>query len=100
VARADLDEPLFTERELRQYDGSHGRPVYIAYEGVVYDVTTVPLWRTGMHQDLHYAGIDLTHSLRAPGNRPAQGADDGQAPHGAEVLFHTGVKRVGRLRSA
>jgi predicted heme/steroid binding protein len=80
----DLEEHLFTESELRKYDGDRARSIYIAYEGVVYDVSEAPLWRTGMHQDLHYAGIDLTRSLR-------------KAPHGAEVFTRPGVKRVGRL---
>jgi len=74
----------FTERELQQYDGRRGRPVYIAYGGVVYDVTHAPRWRTGMHEDLHYAGIDLTRSLR-------------KSPHGEEVFSRPQVKRIGRL---
>jgi len=78
------EEHLFTERELQQYDGSRGKPAYIAYEGVVYDVTASSLWRRGMHKDLHYAGIDLTRSLR-------------KAPHTAEVFGHATVMRVGRL---
>ena len=81
-----LSEHLFTERELQQYDGSRGKPTCIAYEGVVYDVTASALWRGGMHQDLHYAGTDLTRTLR-------------KAPHHAEVFTHATVKRVGRLRN-
>ncbi len=80
-----VEERIFTERELQQYDGSHGRPIYIAYQGVVYDVSASSLWRSGMHQDLHYAGTDLTRTLR-------------KAPHGEEVFTHAMVKRVGRLR--
>ena len=79
-----LEERLFTEHELRQYDGLRGRPAYIAYQGVVYDVSASSLWRTGMHQDLHYAGTDLTRTLR-------------KAPHSTEVFGHATVKRVGRL---
>jgi predicted heme/steroid binding protein len=37
-----------------------------------------------MHQDLHYAGIDLTRSLP-------------KAPHAEEVFTRPGVKRVGKL---
>jgi predicted heme/steroid binding protein len=79
-----LDERQFTERELQQYDGFRGKPAYIAYEGVVYDVTTSSLWRGGMHKDLHFAGTDLTRTLR-------------KAPHTTEVFGHATVKRVGRL---
>jgi predicted heme/steroid binding protein len=77
-------ERTFTERELQQYDGTRGRPVYIACNGIVYDVTEAALWRTGQHQDLHFSGIDLTRSLR-------------KAPHGIEVFSRPGVRAVGRL---
>lgn len=77
-------ERLFTERELQQFDGTRGKPAYIAYDGVVYDVAASPLWRGGLHQELHYAGIDLTRTLR-------------KAPHTAEVFTHATVKRAGRL---
>lgn len=78
------DKPVFNQAELRQYDGSKGRPVYIACGGVVYDVTASPLWRTGMHQDLHFAGLDLTRSLR-------------KAPHDTKVLARSYIRIVGTL---
>ena len=78
------DEPIFTEHELQQFDGTRGKAAYIAYEGVVYDVSASSLWRGGQHQELHYAGTDLTRTLR-------------KAPHTAEVFGHMFVKRVGRL---
>ena len=81
---AATEERLFTERELQQFDGARGKPVYIAYDGVVYDVSGSSLWRGGLHKDLHYAGTDLTRTLR-------------KAPHAAEVFMHATVKRVGRL---
>lgn len=71
-----------SEMELRAYNGEGGRPAYIAYDGVVYDVTDAPNWRGGMHRNMHYPGLDLTRSLR-------------KAPHDASV-FHR-VRRVGRL---
>ncbi len=93
-----IQERSFTERELRQYDGSRGKPAYIAYEGVVYDVSASSLWRSGQHKDLHYAGTDLTRTrLRTPGGPPSHGEGYGQAPHTAEVFSHATVKRVGRL---
>jgi predicted heme/steroid binding protein len=82
--QSQAGEQVCSERELQKYDGSRGRPVYIAYQNVVYDVTNAPLWRTGMHQDLHFAGIDLTRNLR-------------KAPHGEEVFSYSSVRRVGRL---
>jgi predicted heme/steroid binding protein len=78
----NLPDRIFTERELMQYNGEKGRPVYIAYRGLVYDVSRSIKWRTGMHEQLHYAGLDLTRSLR-------------KAPHGEEVFAHWPV--VGRL---
>jgi predicted heme/steroid binding protein len=83
---AATEERIFTERELQQFDGTHGKPAYIAYAGVVYDVSASSLWRGGLHKDLHYAGTDLTRTLR-------------KAPHTAEVFTHATVKRVGRLNN-
>lgn len=73
---------LFTELELRQFDGEGGRPAYIAYRGMVYDVTQAPNWRGGMHRNLHYPGLDLTRSLR-------------KAPHDEAVFAR--VPKIGRL---
>jgi predicted heme/steroid binding protein len=73
---------IFTETELRLYDGSGSRPDYIAHKGNVYDVSQSRYWKTGMHQDLHYAGLALTRSLR-------------KAPHKEEVFGR--FKIVGTL---
>ncbi len=56
-------EKIFTEQELKKYDGSRKNPVYVAYQGLVYDVTASPHWRGGMHRNLHFPGQDLTHEL-------------------------------------
>ena len=80
-----MTERIFTERELQRYNGERGEPVYIAFEGVVYDVTDCPKWRTGEHEQLHFSGFDLTRSLP-------------KAPHAAEVFTRPCVKRVGTLR--
>lgn len=80
-----MNEPSelrLTEMELRQYNGERGRPAYIAYDGVIYDVSDAPNWRGGMHREMHYAGLDLTRSLR-------------KAPHGVAVFQR--VPRVGVL---
>lgn len=78
-------EKVFTLLELRQYIGERGYPIYIAYAGVVYDVTNCPKWRRAMHENLHWPGQDLSAEL----------AD---APHSASVFEHPCVKRVGRLQ--
>jgi len=79
-------ESEFTEAELRRFDGEAG-PMYVAFDGVVYDVSDCPHWRTGFHQGLHFPAQDLTNEL----------AD---APHTAEVFTRPCVKRVGRLVKA
>ncbi|HDH57608.1 MAG TPA: cytochrome B5 [Bacteroidetes bacterium] len=66
-------DKTFTYQELQKYNGKNGQPVYIAYQGVVYDVTGSDLWKSGRHQNLHDAGDDLTNFLN-------------QAPHGEDVF--------------
>ncbi len=79
-----MTERVFTERELKQYNGERGQPAYIAYNGIVYDVSDCPKWRTGLHEQLHFAGFDLTPSLP-------------KAPHAAEVFTRPCIKRMGIL---
>ncbi len=64
----------FTKEELRRCNGRNGAPAYVAYRGVVYDVTALFLWKGGRHQAMHEAGEDLTEAL------------DRDAPHGPEFL--------------
>ncbi|ONN27467.1 cytochrome B5 [Thermosipho affectus] len=64
---------VFTKKDLLKYNGKNGRPAYIAYEGLVYNVTESFLWKDGNHQALHKAGQDLTEALKS-------------APHGKEFL--------------
>ncbi len=59
--------------ELADKNGRDGKPVYIAYQGKIYDVSQSKLWKTGTHMKRHPSGKDLTTDL-------------GAAPHGAEVL--------------
>jgi predicted heme/steroid binding protein len=63
----------FTRAELRRYDGTGHSPAYVAYKGIVYDVSASFLWQDGRHQALHCAGQDLTEALES-------------APHGPELL--------------
>lgn len=76
------EELRLTEQELRQYNGERGQRAYIAYQGVIYDVTNAPHWRGGMHREIHYPGLDLSRSLR-------------KAPHDEGVFRR--VPRVGTL---
>ena len=77
-------ERMFTQLELRQYDGDLA-PAYVAFNGVVYDLSNCPHWRNGLHQSFHFPGQDLSAEIEA-------------APHGAEVFHHPCARAVGRLQ--
>lgn len=63
----------FTSEELLTFNGKDGKPVYIAFEGKVYDVSKSPLWSSGLHMNRHPSGKNLTGEISA-------------APHGPEVV--------------
>lgn len=71
----------FTLEELEEFDGTNGKPAYVAYEGVVYDVTESAMWNDGDHEGQHNAGGDLTQ-------------EHADAPHDVYV---TDFPEVGRL---
>lgn len=50
----------FTLEDLKQFDGQDGRPAYVAYKGMVYDLTESSMWDGGDHEGMHAAGRDLT----------------------------------------
>jgi len=50
----------FTLEELKKFDGRGGNPAYVAFKGVVYDVTESAMWGDGDHEGMHQAGADLT----------------------------------------
>lgn len=54
---------IFTSEELAKYNGKGGQSCYIAYNGLVYDVTGSYHWKNGEHWVLHKAGKDLTDEL-------------------------------------
>ena len=60
-------------RELSEGNGQDGKPVYIAHQGKVFDVSGSKLWKGGLHMKRHHAGKDLTTDIQG-------------APHGTEVL--------------
>ena len=79
-----MSERIITLLELRRNNGDRGSRKFIAYKGVVYDVTDCPKWRTEMHERLHFPGQDLTSEFP-------------DAPHKEEVFRHECVKVIGRL---
>jgi predicted heme/steroid binding protein len=71
----------FSAEELAAFDGRDGRPVYVAYKGMVYDVSESSMWGGGDHEGVHTAGHDLT-------------AEHDDAPHDVYV---TDFPVVGKL---
>ncbi len=63
-----------TLEQLTAFDGKEGRSAYIAYKGIVYDMTSSRLWKNGAHMTKHQAGTDLTEALK-------------NAPHDAEKVL-------------
>jgi len=58
------EQKEFTLDELSQYDGSSGKPAYVAIEGIVYDLSKVSAWAGGTHFGLT-AGEDLTEQFNS-----------------------------------
>ncbi len=75
--------PVYTTMQLALRNGQDRKEVWIAYQGVIYDVGHSRLWRTGKHYE-HWAGQDLTLEL----------AD---APHTHKVFER--FTAIGRLKS-
>jgi predicted heme/steroid binding protein len=74
--------PFVTRSQLALRNGQDKPEIWVAYNGLVYDVTTSRLWRNGKHYE-HWAGQDLTDEL----------AD---APH-TEMVFDK-FQVIGRLK--
>ncbi len=73
--------PLIQPAQLALRNGQDKDQVWIAYKGVVYDVSGSRLWHEGKHYE-HWAGQDLTHELV-------------DAPHTDEVFAR--FTAIGRL---
>lgn len=52
-----------TLEELAEFDGQNGNRAYIAVDGKVYDVTDLPPWAGGVHNDFP-AGQDYTEEIK------------------------------------
>jgi len=73
-----------TRAQLLRHNGDQGPEKWIAYEGIVYDVSECPNWRSDMHRNLHFPGQDLTGEIS-------------EAPHAEDVFTRPCVKIVGKL---
>ncbi|HBL84646.1 MAG: hypothetical protein A2Y17_10960 [Clostridiales bacterium GWF2_38_85] len=54
----------FTLAELAEYNGQDGMPVYVAMDGIVYDLTQSSLWADAKHFGM-IPGKDLTINYKA-----------------------------------
>lgn len=71
----------YSKFQLALRNGFEKEEVWIAYKGIIYDVTNSTLWRNGKHYE-HFAGHDLTDEFP-------------DAPH-TEIVFQR-LKIVGKL---
>jgi len=76
--------PSYTRAQLALRNGQDRDEIWIAYQGIIYDVTMSRLWRNGKHYE-HWAGQDLTDELP-------------DAPHNERVFEP--FKAIGRLETA
>jgi predicted heme/steroid binding protein len=73
--------PAYTQFQLALRNGQDREEVWIAFEGLIYDLTASRMWRQGQHYQ-HWAGQDLTSELK-------------DAPHTARVFER--FSPIGRL---
>ena len=76
------EELVLTLEELAKYNGKDGQPAYIAVDGIIYDVSSVPQWPNGQHNGFE-AGNDLSEEIKTI------------SPHGVSKL--NGLPVVGKL---
>lgn len=53
----------FTKTQLALRNGQDKPEVWVAYRGLIYDVSASKMWRNGKHYE-HWAGQDLTDELK------------------------------------
>ena len=53
---------IYTRQQLALRNGQDKPEIWVAYHGIIYDVTNSKLWRNGKHYE-HWAGQDLTEEL-------------------------------------
>ena len=52
----------YTKQQLALRNGQDKPEIWVAYQGLIFDVTESRLWRNGRHYE-HWAGQDLTEEL-------------------------------------
>ena len=72
---------VYTKNQLALRNGQDREEIWIAYKGIIYDVSDSRLWLNGKHYE-HWAGQDLTEELN-------------DAPHSSSVFAK--FQKVGKL---
>ena len=55
--------PEFSKSYLALRNGQDKPQIWVAFKGIIYDVTDSRLWKNGKHYE-HWAGQDLTEELK------------------------------------
>lgn len=63
---------LYSKQQLALRNGQDKPEIWVAYKGIIYDVTDSKMWKNGKHYE-HWAGQDLTEEI-------------GDAPHTENVF--------------
>lgn len=71
--RNELNLRSYTYSELALRNGQEMEEMWIAYKGIIYDITNSRFWKNGRHYIDHWSGQDLTEELKL-------------APHSSKVL--------------
>ncbi|WP_106292114.1 cytochrome b5 domain-containing protein [Arcticibacter pallidicorallinus] len=74
--------PQYTIAQLALRNGQDKPQIWVAVDGVIYDVTESRLWRDGKHYE-HWAGQDLSDELE-------------DAPHSKSVFAR--FEKVGKIK--
>jgi len=72
-----MELPTYSKQQLALRNGQDKPQIWVAFKGIIYDVTESRFWKNGKHYE-HWAGQDLTEELV-------------DAPH-TEVVFEKFVK--------
>lgn len=76
--------PVYTRSQLALRNGQDHPEIWVAYKGLIYNLTQSRHWRNGIHYH-HWAGQDLTEELK-------------EAPHTAAVFQRFEV--VGKIHAS
>lgn len=53
---------IYTKQQLALRNGQDKPEIWVAFRGIIYDVSASRLWKNGKHYE-HWAGQDLTEEL-------------------------------------